>query len=186
MISNKAMNHIKNYNNLYGTTKKSTLDPTTGVLTSQLNPQADNQRTFLRTVQGSGKVDFSNIAIPSVKEKQTKVFGMTTGKLDIFAKDGDINLSNTLTPIMEELIFANILGDIQVTNPDLVEGYTDGLNSMGIQGDNIKEGIQTRVRVLVREGLKKSGMEVIPEQEDAIVTEVLEQIATFLAEDISA
>jgi|TARA_R100000482_G_C5131789_1_gene152457 hypothetical protein len=169
--------NIKNYNTLYGTTKKSTLDPTTGVLTSQLNPQADNQRTFLRTVQSSGKVDFSNIAIPSVNEEQTKVFGKTTRKLDFYAKDGDINLSNTLTPIMEELIFANILGDIQVTNPDLVEGYTDGLNSMGIQGDNIKEGIQTRVRVLVREGLKKAGIEVIPEQEDAIVTEVIDEIA---------
>jgi hypothetical protein len=81
--------------------------------------------------------------------------------------------------MVQELAYAALLGEIQKTNPDAIVGHTDGLNALGIQSDDINLGVQNRVRVIVREALKRTGQEFEEggAQEDDIVSQVLGEIA---------
>jgi hypothetical protein len=170
---------IKSYNEITSNVKESKFDSTTGVFTSQLDPNIQNKQNFLKVALT--EIDFSGVSIPSIRkgdENKPLPPGLPRPKtpLATFAKDADVNLGNLVNPVIQEFVYAKILGDLQVKNPDLIRGYRDGLNSLGIQGDDINLGIKNRITVLVRNSMKKSGIDLSNEQEDSLIEQVLSEI----------
>ena len=168
---------IKSYNEITSNVKESKFDSTTGVFTSQLDPNIQNKQNFLKVALT--EIDFSGVSIPSIRKGDEKLpLGVPRPKtrLATFAKDADVNLGNLVNPVIQEFVYAKILGDLQVKNPDLIRGYRDGLNSLGIQGDDINLGIKNRITVLVRNSMKKSGIDLSNEQEDSLIEQVLSEI----------
>jgi hypothetical protein len=176
-LDESLKNDVKSFYSFIGGKKDNTLKlGADGTFTSQLDPQAQAKKDFMARVDGI--FDFSDFTIKSVRENQAR--GKFADRpLASIAKDFDLNLSNTFEPMVQELAYAALLGEIQKTNPDAIVGHTDGLNALGIQSDDINLGVQNRVRVIVREALKRTGQEFEEggAQEDDIVSQVLGEIA---------
>ena len=178
---------ISNYNTTIGNTKKSLEVDDQGVFVSELAPGQNLKNDYL--ARARNKIDFEVINVPSVNKPQKGIFASTSRTLAFFEKDAALEFNNVFEPITTELTHAQILANLQKTNPDLVMGNTDGLNSLGIQSDDIQNGINNRVRTLVRQTLKRQGIELANEQEDFVVEKILEKIqlnATSVLETTSA
>ena len=192
-LDESLKNDVKSFNSYIGSETKSKFNPAEGTFTSQLDPQAQAKTDFI--AKASGGFDFSELKIKSVRGKEGQGRGQFAGSgkesLAFIAKDFDLSLSNAFEPMVEELAFAALLGEIQKTNPDAIVGHTDGLNALGIQSDDINLGVQNRVRVIVREALKATGQEFEEggAQENDIVSQVLkkitEKVAALKEEDLT-
>ena len=183
-------NDVKSFYSFIGGKKDNTLKlGADGTFTSQLDPQAQAKKDFI--ARADGIFDFSDLTIKSVRGKEGPGSGQFGGSLKVpakeslafIAKDFDLTLSNAFEPIVQELAFAALLGEIQKTNPDAIVGHTDGLNALGIQSDDINLGVQNRVRVIVREALKATGQEFEEggPQENDIVSQVLGEVTKKVA-----